>query len=57
MQAAAAEVAILEFAAWHGATFAAASGIACRIGWKDEEWWAGLLAVQIVLESSLAAAF
>jgi hypothetical protein len=50
-------LATLRFVCWEGALFAAAFAVARAIGFRDEEQWLGALAIEITLESSLAAAF
>ncbi len=50
-------LATVRFVCWEGALFWAALAIARAVGFRDEEQWLGALAIEITLESSLAAAF
>ncbi len=57
MDASAILIATLQFICWEAALFAAAFAIARAIGFRGIEQWLGALAIEITLESSVAAAF
>ncbi len=57
MDAPAILIATLRFVCWEAALFAAAFAIARAIGFRGAEQWLGALAIEITLESSLAAVF
>ena len=58
MTAAAILLAVLEFAAWEAALFAASIWLARRIRWESAaEEWLAILAIEVTLESSAAALF
>jgi hypothetical protein len=48
-------LATVRFVCWEGALFWAALAIARAVGFRDEEQWLGALAIEITLESSMAA--
>jgi len=51
-------VSVLKFALWEWVMFAAALSVAARLGWRHGvEKWLAVLAIEITLESSIAAAF
>ncbi len=55
-------MAILRFVCWEAAMFAAAMRLARLIGWewqadREAEFWLAVLAIEVTLESSFAAAF
>src|SRR5579871_189892 len=52
--------AVLRFAAWEAALFSAAITLARLVGWRDHpagEFWLAVFAIEVTLESSIAAAF
>src|SRR5947209_297076 len=50
-------VAILRFVCWEAALFAASIRLARLLRWRTPEWWLGVLAIEVTLESSFAALF
>jgi hypothetical protein len=50
-------LAILKFVAWEGALFGASIRLARLAGFKGEERWLAALAIEVTLESSVAAVF